>query len=91
MPKPCQPPPRFTTDHVRRIECNLCGTRAYSGDVDLDAIDVGCIDASFAARGWKRMTSPDKRGLQVCRTCARKLSDRWTEIPVPALTKDARA
>lgn len=78
MAKPT--PNRYQTVHVRRIECHLCGTRSYSGDVDLDAIDVGVIDASFAARGWQLVTSGDKRVLQVCRTCARKLGPQWRPL-----------
>jgi hypothetical protein len=70
--------PRYCVTLCERIECDLCGTRAFSQCLPGAA-------ASFAARGWRLMAGRE-RTLQVCRNCTRKLGPAWADVtPDPAI------
>lgn len=76
------PAPAFRTTPVHMLVCDLCPSRAYTGTISEPSADL--LDSSFSGRGWKLFTNQTCGRLQVCPRCARKLSDRWTEIPIPA-------
>lgn len=71
----------FCTRGVERIECELCGSRSYSGIRANDTTAAEGVHAAFIARGW-RVVSRDGRTMQVCRGCARKLGPQWVDVTV---------
>jgi hypothetical protein len=68
----------FATMTVERVECDMCGTRAYSGIGASSKDGAAAVDGCFAARGWKIMIGVSGLVFQVCRNCARKLGPNWS-------------